>query len=71
MNKLSNALHYIDFRDLVPERAIVFPLIEKIGSDIEKYIAAPYAKEMKGIAKVLDINIGDIVLSNLMYDVTA
>lgn len=60
-----------DFRALVPEGSIVFPLIEKIASDIEKYIPAPFAKEMKGIAKLLNVNIGDIVLSNLMYDVTA
>ena len=41
-----------------------------LGSDIEKYIPAQYANEIKGIAKAVKVNIGDIVLSNLMYDVT-
>lgn len=56
------------FRAFVP--AELFPFLELLGSDIEKYIPAQYANEIKGIAKAVKVNIGDIVLSNLMYDVT-
>lgn len=56
------------FRAFVP--AELFPFLEMLGSDVEKYIPAQYANEIKGIAKAVKVNIGDIVLSNLMYDVT-
>ena len=45
--------------------------METIGADIEKYIPAPYAKEMKGIADAMGAKIGDVVIANILYDVTA
>lgn len=57
------------FRQYIPKELI--PLIEKIGADIEQYIPAPYAGEMRGIAKAVDAKIGDVVLANLIYDITA
>ena len=56
-------------RQYIPKELI--PLIEKIGADIEQYIPAPYAGEMRGIAKAVDAKIGDVVLANLIYDITA
>ena len=57
------------FRKYIPEELI--PLVEEIGGDIEKYIPAPYAGEMKGIADTLCAKIGDVVIANILYDVTA
>ena len=57
------------FRKYIPEELI--PLVEEIGGDIEKYIPAPYAGEMKGIADTLDVKVADIVIYNILYDVTA
>lgn len=57
------------FRKYIPDELI--PLVEAIGADIEKYIPAPYAAEMKGIANALNGKIGDVVIANILYDVTA
>ena len=38
---------------------------------MENYIHPPYAGEMKGIAKTLNGSVGDVVLANLIYDITA
>ncbi|XP_041351778.1 N-acylethanolamine-hydrolyzing acid amidase-like [Gigantopelta aegis] len=47
------------------------PLVEKIAAAVEKYLPWPYAGEIKGIAKALKMKVGDIVLINLFYDLTA
>ena len=56
-------------REYIPKELI--PLIEAIGNDIERYIDAPYAGEMMGIAKAVNATVGDVVLANILYDVTA
>ena len=59
----------ICFRKYVPEELI--PFVELIGDGMENYIHPPYAGEMKGIAKTLNGSVGDVVLANLIYDITA
>ena len=56
-------------RKFIPKDLI--PLLEEIGGAIEKYIPSPYAGEIIGIAKAVDAKVGDIVMANLIYDVTA
>ncbi|KAK3605187.1 hypothetical protein CHS0354_012996 [Potamilus streckersoni] len=56
-------------RSYVPENLI--PLVEEIGADIDNYIKQPYATEMRGIAKALNCSLGDVVLVNLIYDISA
>ena len=57
------------FRNMVPEELI--PVLEIIGDEIEQYIHPPFAGEMRGIAKTLNMSVGDVVLANIIYDVTA
>ena len=54
---------------MVPEDLI--PVVEIIGDEIEQYIQPPFAGEMRGIAKTLNMSVGDVVLANIIYDVTA
>lgn len=49
----------------------ILPYVELIATDLDYYIAKPYAGEMRGFAKVLNISVGDIVMVNLIYDVSA
>lgn len=56
---------------MLPDPTIVLPLVEQIAADLDKYIESPYAAEMRGIAKNLNIPLGDIVGANLLYDVSA
>ncbi|KAL5016852.1 hypothetical protein ScPMuIL_006441 [Solemya velum] len=53
----------------VPVEAM--PLVEMIAADIDKYLPSPYAGEMRGIAKSANMNLGDVVIVNIIYDVTA
>eukprot|EP00041_Stephanoeca_diplocostata_P009539 m.147257 g.147257 ORF g.147257 m.147257 type:complete len:443 (-) comp17783_c0_seq1:180-1508(-) len=66
-----------DFVDVVPDaikylKAFIppwaFPLVIKIAEDIEPYFSL-YADEMKGLAKAYGIDVGDIVVMNLIYQV--
>ncbi|XP_067674022.1 N-acylethanolamine-hydrolyzing acid amidase-like isoform X2 [Haliotis asinina] len=54
---------------LVPEDAI--PLVEEIGSELDNYLPKEYADEMRGISTALNSSLGDVVLTNLAYDITA
>ncbi|XP_070568770.1 N-acylethanolamine-hydrolyzing acid amidase-like [Ptychodera flava] len=54
---------------LVPEALI--PVVELVGENVEKYIPSPYGEEMVGVAQCLDMNVGDVVMLNLLYDMSA
>ncbi|OWF44718.1 N-acylethanolamine-hydrolyzing acid amidase [Mizuhopecten yessoensis] len=56
---------------MLPEPEVLLPLVEAIAADLDSYIKSPYAQEMRGIAKSLNMNLGDIVGANLLYDVSA
>ena len=49
-------------RQFIPEDLVL--LVEDIAADIDQYFEAPYAGEMRGIAKVLNCSVGEIVLAN-------
>ncbi|KAL4233594.1 hypothetical protein ACF0H5_008275 [Mactra antiquata] len=70
----------LDYKDMVsdvhkilityiPEE--ILPYVELIATDLDNYIAQPYAGEMRGIASVMNISLGDVVMANLIYDVSA
>lgn len=48
-----------------------FPLIELIAGKVDDYIPYPFNEELKGMAKSLNISVGDAVLFNIVYDLTA
>mmetsp|Transcript_27789 Transcript_27789/g.41114 ORF Transcript_27789/g.41114 Transcript_27789/m.41114 type:complete len:418 (-) Transcript_27789:202-1455(-) len=48
--------------------AWALPIVEAIGRDIEPYFT-DYGEEMKGIAKVLGLDLGEVVAINLIYQI--
>ncbi|KAK3098609.1 hypothetical protein FSP39_021198 [Pinctada imbricata] len=50
---------------------ITIKVIEMVAADVDQYLPSPYAAEMRGIAKSLNIDLGLIVGMNILYDVTA
>ncbi len=53
----------------IPENII--KLAELFAADIDSFFPYPFNEELKGIAEAADINLGDIVISNFIYDLTA
>lgn len=47
------------------------PFFEVLASGIDEFLPYPFNEEMKGIAEALDVSLGDVVLINLIYDLTA
>lgn len=57
-------------KKMVPPEAL--DIVSLIGSDVEKYIPYPYSMEILGIAQqVKGISVGDVILGNTLYEVTA
>ncbi|KAI6659921.1 hypothetical protein LOD99_14261 [Oopsacas minuta] len=46
-------------------------IADKIGSDLDKYIPTPFSGEMIGLADTSNIPLSEIVLANLLYELTA
>ena len=42
-----------------------------IGDELEKFISDPYAGEIRGAAKHVNVSVGEAVLFNLVYELTA
>ena len=61
--------HFFNFRKVFPKALV--PLVERLGEDVEKYIHAPYARELKGLSTALNMSVGDVVIINILYDITA
>ncbi|XP_077987044.1 N-acylethanolamine-hydrolyzing acid amidase-like [Glandiceps talaboti] len=53
----------------VPESLV--PAIDFIAADIGTYLPSPYKEEIISLAEYAEINIGDMVALNIVYDVTA
>lgn len=49
----------------IPKR--VFPLVTRLLSTLDGTFYPEYASEMKGIARALNVTVGDVVLVNLIY----
>ncbi|XP_064597794.1 N-acylethanolamine-hydrolyzing acid amidase-like [Liolophura sinensis] len=69
-----------DFKFMVPELnktvqtlvpAEFIPLAEQIGAQLDKSIIQPFADEIKGVAKIFGLPLGEMVLLNIIYDMTA
>ncbi|KAK6176834.1 hypothetical protein SNE40_015060 [Patella caerulea] len=56
-------------RSKVPEKLI--PIAEFIAADFDNLLEQPYADELRGIAITANMSLGDIVLTNLVYDISA
>ncbi|KAH3726701.1 N-acylethanolamine-hydrolyzing acid amidase-like [Dreissena polymorpha] len=56
-------------RDYVPEELL--PFIDLIATDLDDYIDQPYSDEMRGIANIMNISLGEVLLANLIYDLSA
>ena len=46
-------------------------LIETVAAQIDDYFPHPFNDEIRGIAKASNSNVGDIVVVNLIYEITA
>ena len=53
----------------IPEKII--RLVELFAADIDSYFPYPFNEELKGIAEATGVELGDVVISNLIYDLTA
>lgn len=59
-----------EIKKMVPPEAIT--LIDIIGKDVRKYLPYPYNEEILGIAaSIKGVTVGEIVLGNTLYEVTA
>ncbi|CAH1799209.1 unnamed protein product [Owenia fusiformis] len=46
-------------------------LVEKVAAGLDSFLPEPYASEIRGMAEAVDINLGDLVIANIVYDITA
>lgn len=61
-----------EIKKMVPPEAV--SLASVIGNDVGRYIPYPYGLEMVGVAEAVNvsgISVGDVVLGNVLYEVTA
>ena len=56
-------------RKTVPE--FVFELVDTFGSELDSLLPQPYSDELRGLAEVTEIPVGELFLLNLTYDITA
>lgn len=82
-----NAPPFERWRDVVKNYAAMYPIIEKelytiipkwiaelvaeVAADVDHFLPAPYADEIKGVAKYTNSTVGMTLLGNLAYDFTA
>ena len=50
---------------------IAVDAVNIIGSDLDKYLPDPYAGEIRGISKCTNVTVGELLLANLLYELTA
>lgn len=49
----------------------VIDLVDTFGSELDSLLPPPYGDELKGLAEVTEIPVGELFLFNLAYDITA
>nr|XP_054753339.1 N-acylethanolamine-hydrolyzing acid amidase-like [Lytechinus pictus] len=54
---------------VVPKEAL--PLVDQLGNVLDELLPAPYSGEIRGVAKTLDIGVGEMAFINMLYDFTA
>ena len=65
--EMKQAMEHI--RKTVPE--FVFELVDTFGSELDSLLPQPYSDELRGLAEVTEIPVGELFLLNLAYDITA
>ena len=58
-----------EVKEMVPRAAIL--LASMIGDNIEKYMPYPYSLEMVGVSLAGGVTLGEAVLGNIIYELTA
>ena len=58
-----------ELRQIVPQEVI--DVVDVIAATVDKHIRAPYAAEMVGVSLAAGVALGDILLANLLYELTA
>ena len=59
-----------EIKKMVPPEVVA--LASVVGNDIDRYMAYPYGLEMVGVAEAVSgVTVGDVVLGNMLYEVTA
>jgi len=48
-----------------------FPVFELIAAELDAFFPYPFNEEIRGMAQGLDIPVGDIVIANFIYEMTA
>ena len=49
----------------------VIALVDTFGSELDSLLPPPYGDELRGLAEVTEIPVGELFLFNLAYDITA
>ena len=49
----------------------VMELVDTFGSELDSLLPQPYSDELRGLAEVVEIPVGELFLLNLAYDITA
>ena len=64
-----------DFKDFLLKKFDIskklLPIADTIGSDLDRYIPAPFSGELAGLAKYSKIPLSELVLANMVYELTA
>ena len=58
-----------EMKKTIPES--VLPLFDKFGSELDSLLPQPYSGELRGLAEVTEIPVGELFVFNLVYDITA
>ncbi|XP_076819003.1 N-acylethanolamine-hydrolyzing acid amidase-like [Clavelina lepadiformis] len=57
-------------QEFLPSNLVLY-ILEVVASELDRYIPQPFADELRGISKNFRIGLGDLVLGNLVYDLSA
>nr|XP_002128649.1 N-acylethanolamine-hydrolyzing acid amidase-like isoform X1 [Ciona intestinalis]XP_026690758.1 N-acylethanolamine-hydrolyzing acid amidase-like isoform X1 [Ciona intestinalis]XP_026690759.1 N-acylethanolamine-hydrolyzing acid amidase-like isoform X1 [Ciona intestinalis] len=49
----------------------VIELLQDVGAKLDDYLPLPYSDELRGLSSTLGLPLGDLVILNLLYDITA
>ena len=49
----------------------VIELVSRISENLEKYVPPPYDQEMRGVSEAGGVTLGQTILANMMYEVSA
>ena len=50
---------------------VILFAIQAIATQLDKYFPYPFNEEMRGVAEALEVDVGEVVIANLVYDFSA